>query len=463
MTPSLQIETEVQDVFTQFPALVKTQPTNGRATNQGPASLSVLAHPPSTSRKTIRVALAGCGVVGGGLLRLLHESSSAISGRYGLDFTLTRVLVRDIHKDRNLPIDCGLYTSDLETFLATDADVFVEAIGGREPAHTIASRAISRGKKLITANKELIAAEGNRLASLATVTGGDLDFGAAVGGSAPVISTLRDLTGGLIPRSVRGILNGTSNYVLSLVERGASLDSALSRARDLGLAESDCSRDLDGRDAAAKLAIIAWTAFGLDPADLCLRRTALVPGLEALVRCSKALHGRVRFIAECALLPDRRISATVEPTIVAEHSSFGGTIGEENRVEVDLGWSSPLTVSGPGAGGQPTASALLSDLVHLSPVPNGRATSDSAFTSVDDPRAHEWVILADAPVSTLLRSARAFGCAPIHDARVGRDSLIVTAPAHWSLVSPLLQSLEAANANPAVARYEIQSCSENSS
>jgi homoserine dehydrogenase len=463
MTPSLQIETEVQDVFTQFPALVKTQPTNRRATNQGPASLSVLAHPPSTSRKTIRVALAGCGVVGGGLLRLLHESSSAISGRYGLDFTLARVLVRDIHKDRNLPIERGVYTNDLESFLATDADVFVEAIGGREPAHTIASSAIGRGKKVITANKELIAAHGHRLASLATATGGNLDFGAAVGGSAPVISTLRDLTGGLIPRSVRGILNGTSNYVLSLVERGASLDSALARARELGLAESDCSRDLDGRDAAAKLAIIAWTAFGLDPAELLLRRTPLVPGLERLVRCSKTLNARVRYIAQWALLPDRRIAATVEPTIVAEHSSFARTVGEENRVEVDMGWSSPLTVSGPGAGGQPTASALLSDLVRLSPVPNGRSTGESAFTSVDDSQSHQWLIVANVPASTLLKSARAFGCVPIHDARVGQDSFIVTAHARWSCVSPLLHSLEAANANPAVARYEIQSCSENNS
>src|SRR6185436_18046026 len=111
-----------------------------------------------------------------------------------------------------------------------------------------------------------------------------LDFGAAVGGSAPVISTLRDLVGASAPRSVRGILNGTSNFVISQLEAGATLDDAVAKARDRGLVEADCSRDLDGRDAAAKLSIIAWIAFGVRPADLNVRRVSPIPGLETLVR-----------------------------------------------------------------------------------------------------------------------------------------------------------------------------------
>src|SRR5207248_3289709 len=132
-------------------------------------------------------------------------------------------------------------------------------------ARTIGATTLARWKKFITANKELVASHGDILSGLARDNETALDFGAAVGGSAPVISTLRDLVGACTPLSVRGILNGTSNYVITLLESGATLDAALQSARARGLAEADCTRDLDGRDAAAKLAIIAWIAFGIRP------------------------------------------------------------------------------------------------------------------------------------------------------------------------------------------------------
>src|SRR5947207_3759915 len=144
---------------------------------------------------TIRVALAGCGVVGGGLVRLLHESASAIGSRFGVRFVITKALVRDTTRDRKLPIDSELFTNDLDSFLANDADVVIEAVGGEEPARTIAISALRRGTKLITANKELIAAHGEILHALATENATGIDFGAAAGGSAPVISTLRALGG----------------------------------------------------------------------------------------------------------------------------------------------------------------------------------------------------------------------------------------------------------------------------
>src|SRR6478609_302321 len=194
-------------------------------------SLQQLAIEPAptfdTVPRTVRVALAGCGVVGGGLVRLLHESAPAIAARFGVQFDLTRVLVRDVTRERNLPLDSRLYTNDLDAFLAHDSDVVIEAVGGNEPARTIASTALKRGKKVITANKELVASHGDTLSALALANETGLDFGAAVGGSAPVISTLRDLVGAATPKSVRGILNGTSNYVISLLERGKSLDAAL--------------------------------------------------------------------------------------------------------------------------------------------------------------------------------------------------------------------------------------------
>src|SRR5437588_506879 len=131
------------------------------------------------------------------------------------------------------------------------------------PAGNIASTALRRGKKLITANKLLVALEGAHLRSIAEDAGSSLAFGAAVGGSAPVISLVRDAVGSGGSVSVRGILNGTSNFVLTLLERGATYEAALSAARERGLAEADCSRDLDGRDSADKIAIIAWEAFGI--------------------------------------------------------------------------------------------------------------------------------------------------------------------------------------------------------
>jgi homoserine dehydrogenase len=422
------------------------------------SSLQQLAIEPAptfdTVPRTVRVALAGCGVVGGGLVRLLHESAPAIAARFGVRFDLTRVLVRDVTRERNLPLDWRLYTNDLDAFIAHDSDVVIEAVGGNEPARTIASAALKRGKKVITANKELVASHGDTLSALALANETGLDFGAAVGGSAPVISTLRDLVGAATPKSVRGILNGTSNYVISLLERGKSLDAALASARERGLAEADCSRDLDGRDAAAKLAIIAWITFGIRPADLGVRRTSLIPGLEQLVRFAKIDGARVRLIAECTQLPGQRVSATVEPVIVSSDSAFARTTFEENRVEVDLGWGSPLSVSGPGAGAGPTAAALLSDLLRVPPPPNDRGIGAPQFTSVPDAREHRWLVSARLGASTLERATSAIDFHPERFITTGRDVAVITPPATWSCVQKLIAALETLDAGPCVARYE---------
>ena len=404
--------------------------------------------------RTIRVGLAGCGVVGGGFVRLLHESAPAIAARFGVRFDLTRVLVRDPRRERNLPLDSRLFTNDLDAFLAHDADVIIEAVGGNEPARTIASATLTRGTKLITANKELVASHGDTLSALAREHDAGLDFGAAVGGSAPVISTLRDLVGASTPRSVRGILNGTSNYIITLLERGVSLDAALASARERGLAEVDCARDLDGRDAAAKLAIIAWIAFGIRPADLHVRRTSLLPGLEHLVRLATITDAHVRLIAECIRLPGNNVTAVVEPVIVPSQSTFGRTTFEENRVEVDLGWRSPLSVSGPGAGGAPTAAALLSDLLRGSPPPNERGAGATQFLSVVDPREHRWLVMAQLDSESLERTAPAVGLRTDRHASDGADASVLTAPASWKAVQRLVGALDLLNARPCVARYE---------
>ena len=340
----------------------------------------------------VRVGLAGCGVVGGALVRLLDESAESIESRYGVKFELSRVLVRDAARDRGLPIPNSIFTSDRNEFLSHETDIVVEAIGGCDPASEIARSSLARGRRFVTANKELIASEGAELASLAREKSAALDFGASVGGSAPVISLLRDLLGTSTPRSVRGILNGTSNYVLTLIERGASLEHAIEGARSRGLAEANCTRDLDGSDVAAKLAIVVWMSFGIAPSAVRISRNGITRQTPHLVEAAKVLGGKVRLVGECEAVGKRGVAAWVEPVVFDENHAFARTELEDNRIEVDLGWTSPLTVSGPGAGGVPTATALLGDLLNFAPRANDKSRFPDTFECVEDVKVHRWLV-----------------------------------------------------------------------
>lgn len=452
MTPQQQQQIEVASPPPLRLSLPNRTSPRIRANNTGSPDLETLS---GVSPQTIRIALAGCGVVGGGLVRLLHESAAAIASRFGVRFVITSVLVRDVSRDRKLPIDPSLFTSDLEAFLAKDADVVIEAVGGDEPARTIAISSLRRGRKLITANKQLIASHGDVLSAIATLNDTALDFGAAVGGSAPVISTLRDLVGAAAPLAVRGILNGTSNYVISRLESGDTFEAALASAKERGLAESDCGRDLDGTDVVAKLSIIAWIAFGIRPSELLIRKTSLLPGIEQLVRLTGHAGGRVRLLGECTQLDAGNITASVEPVIVSPTSAFARTTLEENRVEVDLGWSSPLSVSGPGAGAAPTAAALLGDLVRTSPPSNDRGLAARQFVSVADPRSHSWLVgarLEQDALKALVQTAEL----PIYAVLRDHDyTAAITTAAPWSAVEKLVQDLARTNASPCVARYDL--------
>src|SRR4030081_970877 len=226
---------------------------------------------------TVRVALAGCGAVGSAVLRELVARREVLALRHGVDVVRTRVLVRDTEREGAAPFDRALLTADVDEFLATEADVVIEAIGGIEPARATAHPALSRRRALVTANKELLAAHGSELAALAAQRGTSLRYDAAVGGGVPVLRLLDDALGAGTPAAVRGILNGTTNFVLTRLERGTSLERALHEARTAGFAEADASRDLDGRDAAAKVALVAWAAFGVPPEQVRARRASLLP------------------------------------------------------------------------------------------------------------------------------------------------------------------------------------------
>jgi homoserine dehydrogenase len=402
--------------------------------------------------RVVRVALAGCGTVGGDLVRLLHQGADEIRARHGLRFELVRVLVAHGERPRPGELDRALLTTDVDSFLATDADLVVEAIGGSVPALRIARATLAAGRRLVTANKALIAAHGPELAELARIHRGRLDFESSVMGGVPVIRALREplsLTG---IRSIHGILNGTTNYILSRLEDGWTFPAALAEAQARGFAEADPSRDLSGEDAADKVRILAWLAFGADPARLNVRRRGLGDGAERLAHAASALGGVVRLVAEAARLPGG-VVASVEPVLVATSSELGRTRDEENAVVIESEWNGRVRLSGPGAGGAPTASALLGDMVRSTV--RHRAPAGGATPSIPDRRPHAWAIAVERgqlPEAALRATLDRVEVEVDRIARGKGVSVMRTHPTPWPRIGLAVRALEGQGLAPAVLR-----------
>lgn len=317
---------------------------------------------PSAAPAIVRFSLAGCGVVGSALLRLLDQRAGAIEAQHGLRFELQQVLVRDRSQQRDASLHEGQLTSDLARFSAQPGDMLVEAIGGFEPAHGLIQAALASGRDVVTANKAVLAEHGHTLQLLADETGAGLDFEAAVGGGMPLIHVLRDSLGQTGVRSIRGILNGTSNFILTRLAEGLGYEQALQRAQQAGFAEADATRDLDGTDAADKIRILAWLAFGISPVELSVDVSGILPDPDALAANARAQGGVVRLMAECTQ-GDGQLRAWVHPVVVAADSVWALTRDESNLVSIDTEFNGTVQIHGPGAGGYPTASALLTDML----------------------------------------------------------------------------------------------------
>jgi Homoserine dehydrogenase len=247
---------------------------------------------------------------------------------------------------------------------------------------------------------------------------------------------------------VRGILNGTSNYVLSRLERGDALEAALRAARDAGFAEADATRDLDGRDAAAKLALVAWATFGIAPERVVVRRQSLLPDPARFLRLAARLDRTVRQIAECALV-DGAVVASVAPLLVDRAGALAATSREQNRVEVHTGWSAPLCASGPGAGGVPTATALLSDLLCTS----GQARRiTSACAAGVDHRTARWALEIRGAPALLHRLVPASGF--VHTDATASCAWTIVEAATPAEVNRVLGLLEDHGADPIAARFD---------
>lgn len=407
--------------------------------------------------RVIRVALAGCGTVGGALVRLLEGRRAAIERAHGIRFELARVLVRDAGKARPAPFPPDVLTTDLDAFLAAPADLVVEAVGGLEPAGRIAASALLHGRTFVTANKALIAERGPALAAIARERGGRLCYEAAVAGGVPVIRTLRDALPETGVRRVRGILNGTTNYLLSNMALGVPFATALEDARALGYAEADPTRDLDGRDAADKVAILAWLAFGADPATLSVHRRGLLPEPDRIAADAAAFGGVAKLLGECALEEDGVVAA-VEPVAVAPDSAAAHTLGPENFLEVETEHSGTIRLSGPGAGGGATASAVLSDMIRR---PAREAPASPPPLAAEDGRAHAWILSVRSggnggSPERFLRYLREAGVAPAAVREDARGGIVRarTEPCPRARILGAERALERRGLHPVLTRCE---------
>jgi homoserine dehydrogenase len=312
----------------------------------------------------IRVGLLGCGNVGAPIVRLLDEHADLIAGRAGVGITVARVAVRDASKPRDVKLAPELFTADAASVVADpDIDVVVEVMGGVEPARTLITAALEAGKPVITANKELVAHHGPELFAVAAHAGVDLLFEASVAGGIPLMRPLRESLAGDRIHRVTGIVNGTTNYILTrMTEAGATFEEALAEAQRLGYAEPDPTADIEGLDAAAKAAIIATIAFGarVRPEDV---HTEGITGITSDDIASAQLLGYVVKLIAVAEEGRGDVAVRVHPAMVPLQHPLATVRDSFNAVLIEGEAVGELMLYGRGAGAGPTASAVLGDLV----------------------------------------------------------------------------------------------------
>lgn len=320
----------------------------------------------SKATEPIRIGLLGCGTVGGGVLRLLAEHADTFRSRVGAPLSVERVLVRDTGKPRVEACDSAWVTTDPSTILEDPSiDIVVELMGGEEPAHGYLRRAIEGRKSVVTANKLLLARHGPKIIDLASATGVDLAFEASVGGGIPIIRTLREALAGDSIESIYGIVNGTCNYVLSRMhEEGLPFAEALREAQREGYAEADPSLDIDGLDAAHKIAVLAMLAFGTH-IDLERIPTEGIRPIEAIDHLFAERFGFV--IKHLAIGLDREgsVELRVHPALVPQESLLAHVGSAKNAIFLEGRALGPSLLSGQGAGAMPTAVSVVADIVDL--------------------------------------------------------------------------------------------------
>jgi homoserine dehydrogenase len=314
----------------------------------------------------LRVALAGLGTVGAGVVRVLDANRDLIARRAGRPIEVVAVSARDRHKDRGIDLNRFDWVDDTGALAHTDADVVVELIGGSDgPALALARATLAGGKGFVTANKAMLAHHGYELAQAAEAAGAPLKFEAAVAGGIPVIKGLREGAAANAITRVYGVLNGTCNFILSTMEaEGRDFAEVLAEAQALGFAEADPSFDIDGVDAAHKLSILAAIAFGSRPAFDAVEAHGIRGVLAADIAEAAALGYRVRLLG-VAEAGASGLFQRVHPHLVPVSHPLAHVTGSTNAVVAEGNFVGRLLFQGAGAGEGPTASAVVADLIDI--------------------------------------------------------------------------------------------------
>ncbi|MCA1824298.1 MAG: homoserine dehydrogenase [Mycobacteriales bacterium] len=339
----------------------------------------------TTTRPPVRLALLGCGVVGSDVVRLLAEHAEDLRERVGAPIEIAGIAVRTLDARRDVRAPVAVFTTDPAALaVRADIDVVVELIGGVEPARTLLLAALGAGKSVVTANKALLATHGPELHAAAEAAGTDLYFEAAVAGGIPILRPLRESLAGERLHRVTGIVNGTTNFILSrMTETATSYAAALEEAQALGYAEADPTADVDGSDAAAKAAILASIAFHTRVTAADVHREG-IDGVTAADVASAAAFGRaIKLLAICERDGDA-VSVRVHPAMLPSTHPLASVREAFNAVFVEGPAVGQLMFYGPGAGGPPTATAVLGDIVAVcrNRLAGQRGVGESAYAAL---------------------------------------------------------------------------------
>ncbi|WP_329252776.1 homoserine dehydrogenase [Actinoallomurus sp. NBC_01490] len=319
---------------------------------------------------TLRIALLGCGTVGTEVVRLLREQADDLAARVGVPLELAGIAVRRLDKRRE-SVPAELLTTDAVSLVTSDdVDIVVEVIGGLEPARGLLLAAMKAGKSVVTANKALLAEDGATLFGAAREYGADIYYEASVAGAIPLLRPLRESLVGDHVHRVMGIVNGTTNYILDQMDTsGAGFAEALNEAQALGYAEADPTADVEGFDAAAKAAILAQLAFHTRVTAAGVHREGIADVTSADIASAKAMNCVVKLLAICERVPSaehragRGVSVRVHPVMIPRSHPLASVREAYNAVFVEAESAGSLMFYGAGAGGAPTASAVLGDIV----------------------------------------------------------------------------------------------------
>jgi homoserine dehydrogenase len=324
---------------------------------------SVTRHAPAV--RTVTLGVLGCGNVGAALCRLVQREGAAIAERTGIRLRVGRVAVRSLSKERDVDLPAEVWTTDGASIVADPSiDVVVELLGGIEPARQYITDALKSGKPVVTANKELLANVGDELFVTAEAAGVDLLFEASVAGGVPLIRPLRESLAGERITRVMGIVNGTTNFILSqMTTHGASYHDALAEAQSLGFAERDPTADVEGFDAGAKAAILASIAFGARVVAGDVYHEGIAGIDEADIAFAAQLGYVIKLLAICERFDDDSLAVRVHPAMVPQDHPLAAVRDSFNAVFVEGEAVGDLMFYGRGAGGFPTASAVLGDVI----------------------------------------------------------------------------------------------------